>query len=231
MWTFINDFIKNNTDNIIVSLITGVLFFVLGPLGLWFSNKKIRKEKINKSKDKILDLAESMLVNGEKVNEIKLSNIFFAVSRQNDVNLEIDTDLTNILEDLILRFASSKHLAPNQKDDYIEKIQTLIRDVETKQRESINRQTDTEQKREIPKSIKKIVDDMEIGLNENQQDSVRRGIEELKERLTIRRDDFAFRFFSVYIRLYKRNPVLFLILLIVVIAVYVIMIKSLVYSK
>jgi len=119
LWNTVSEFTSNNWSSIIISIITGLIFFVLGPLGLWFSNRKIRREKIKKAKEQILDLIESMLVNNETINVKKLSHVFHAIGRQNSVNLEFDIDLNDILEDLILRFAGSKHLSANQKDEYV----------------------------------------------------------------------------------------------------------------
>jgi hypothetical protein len=57
------EFWKQNSTSIIISLIVGFVFFVLGPLGLWFSGKRIRKERIRKAKETLLDLLEEMIVN------------------------------------------------------------------------------------------------------------------------------------------------------------------------
>ncbi|MCD8408564.1 hypothetical protein LNI96_11610 [Tenacibaculum dicentrarchi] len=154
MWETIKQFFIDNSAAIIISLIIGAVFFILGPLGLWFSGKKVKREKINKAKSELLDLIEGMLVNNEKITLSKLVTLFRAVERQNGSNLGLDSDLTNILEDLTLRFAKSKHLSSEQKDVYIERIDSLINSVGKKEENSDSI------KREIPKSLKSIISDL-----------------------------------------------------------------------
>jgi hypothetical protein len=55
---WLSDFWNNNSGNIIVSLI----FFILGPIGVWFSGRRIRLERIKKAKETLLDVFESMVV-------------------------------------------------------------------------------------------------------------------------------------------------------------------------
>ena len=98
------NFCHNNSSNIIVSFITGLIFFVLGPIGLWFSRKKIKQERTRKAKDALLDIVEGMLVNQEKIDEQKLSVLFRDVERDIDVDLGENYDVDRLLEDITLRF-------------------------------------------------------------------------------------------------------------------------------
>ena len=152
MWNTIKQFLIDNQASIWVSLIVGAIFFILGPLGLWFSGKKVKREKINKAKSELLDLIESMLVNKEQITISKLLTLFRAIERQNSVNLGLDTDLNNILEDLSLRFAKSKHLSSDQKDAYLKQIDDLISDLELSKKKE--QSSDSIVQREIPKSMK-----------------------------------------------------------------------------
>ena len=81
------EFWRSNSASIIVSLIVGFLFFVLGPLGLWFSGRKIRRERIRKAKDSLLDLLEGMVVNQAPTGERKLRSVFRAIEREIDIDL------------------------------------------------------------------------------------------------------------------------------------------------
>jgi hypothetical protein len=216
-WNAITDFITKNWDNILVSIVTGVVFFILGPLGLWFSNKKIRREKTIKAQDQLLDLVESMLVNKESINTSKLSSIFYAIGRRNNVNLEFETDLNNILEDLTLRFASSKHLSATQKDEYIDKIQLIITEIH---KEEGSENISTEPKT-IPKTYKRIIEEIESKISENNIDSAKSSLEELKEKLSITGELPISRMFNSYFKLYKRNPILFFVVSIIVIVFYI----------
>lgn len=74
---FLTKFLTDNSANIIVSLVVGLVFFVLGPLGLWFSGKKIRQERVRKAKETLGDLLEGMIVNQTKVDQKKARICFF----------------------------------------------------------------------------------------------------------------------------------------------------------
>ena len=124
-WQTAIEFAKANSSTLIVSLIVGFLFFVLGPIGLWFSGKKIRKERIRKAKDSMVDLLEGMLVNQENVTPEKLDLLFNAVGREIDVSLNGVYDGELLIEDVMLRFQKSKHLDAQQKQDYFSKLKDV----------------------------------------------------------------------------------------------------------
>ena len=209
------DFITANAGNIIISISVGLIFFVLGPLGLWFSKRKIRVEKTKKAKENLLDLVESMLVNNENITESRLSSLFFAVSRENGINLEIENDILDLIEDLILRFQRSKHLSAEQKDEYIKSLETLEKTMFKSEADEKD-----EEQREIPKSYVRIFRELEEHLNNKDSDKAKKELSVLKEKLLIR-DNPLDRIFSIYYKLYKRNPLFFIITLIGVIALYV----------
>lgn len=152
-----------------------------------FLGKKVKREKLNKAKSELLDLIESMLVNNEKITISKLVTLFKAVERQNGNNLGLDSDLNNILEDLTLRFARSKHLSSEQKDAYIEKIDALINSINTK----VNDETSKElQQREIPKSLKTIFSELKSETESQNIDTkkLKDKIAQLEDRLKGRND-------------------------------------------
>lgn len=225
IWNSIVDFTSKNWDNILVSIITGILFFVLGPLGLWFSNKKIRKEKIVKAKEQLLDLIESMLVSNESITSRKLTNVFYAIGRQNSINLEFETDLNNILEDLILRFASSKHLSATQKDEYIKRVHEILDELSKAEKAAINEES--EKPKVIPKSYKRLIEEIESKVSSNELENIKSSIDELKEKLSSTPVDSPLvRIFSIYAKVYKRSPLVFIIAIIITIALYVWLIWS-----
>ena len=213
------NFITANASSIIISISVGLIFFVLGPLGLWFSKRKIRREKVKKAQENLLDIVEGMLVNDEDITENRLSSLFFAVSRENGINLEVESDIENLLEDLILRFERSKHLSSQQKDTYIKKIESL-------QVKLFKVEQSSTERREIPKSFKRIIDDLEENINQNKLDKAQIEIKHLKERLLDRVNPFD-KIFSVYFRIYKRNPLLFIIATIIVLVGYIYLITIL----
>jgi lipopolysaccharide export LptBFGC system permease protein LptF len=215
MWEATKQFFIDNSAAIIISLIIGAVFFILGPLGLWFSGKKVKREKINKAKSELLDLIESMLVNNEKITLSKLVTLFKAVERQNGNNLGLDSDLNNILEDLTLRFARSKHLSSEQKDGYIERIDGLIN--------SIGKENtiDDSTKREVPKSLKSIITDLK---SESEQEKInpknlKEKIIQLENRLSrSTSDDPLFRTLKLMMsrKYFKWLMIIYLIIIIIV---------------
>lgn len=99
-----------------VSLGVGLVFFVLGPIGVWFSGRKIRRERIRKAKEMLIDLIEGMLVSQEAITTAKLKQLFNAVEREVETSIDSEYDLERLFEDISLRFQRSKHLDATQKD-------------------------------------------------------------------------------------------------------------------
>jgi hypothetical protein len=224
MWDPIKQFFIDNSSSIIVSLIIGAIFFILGPLGLWFSGKKVKREKINKAKSELLDLIESMLVNNEKITTSKLVTLFRAVERQNGNNLGLDSDLNNILEDLTLRFARSKHLSSDQKDSYIEKIDALINSITNDENQEKSKEN---LQREIPKSLKTIIDELKTESESADIDSKKLidKIELLENKLKGRNDPMI----SVIRILFEKKYYKWILLIYVIILLIVFLAKELKY--
>ena len=145
-----------------------------------------------------------MLVNNEKITVSKLITLFRAVERQNGNNLGLDSDLNNILEDLTLRFAKSKHLSSEQKDVYIDKIDKLIESV-NKQELPDEEKTQIE-KRELPKSFKTIIKDLKAESESENIDKkkLNEKIDQLEKRLVGTSDPFL-----RMIRIIREKPQLF----------------------
>lgn len=223
MWESIKQFFIDNSSSIIVSLIIGAIFFVLGPLGLWFSGKKVKREKINKAKSELLDLIESMLVNNEKITISKLITLFRAVERQNGNNLGLDSDLNNILEDLTLRFAKSKHLSSEQKDSYIEKIDALINSIKSEE----SRNLKDNNQREIPKSLKSIITELKLETESANGDSKKMidKIQQLEDKLKGKNDPMI----SMIRILYERKYFRWVMVIYVIIVLIILLAKELKY--
>lgn len=213
MWESVSKFFIDNQSSIIVSLIIGAIFFILGPLGLWFSGKKVKREKIKKAKDEFLDLIESMLVSNENFSRAKILTLFRAIERQNGISLELESDIENLLEDLSLRFARSKHLSAEQKDDYATRIDNLIVNLN----EQPNQAKDISfliREREIPKSIKTIINDLKAESENLNSEKLNEIIEKLEKYHKRPSDPFL-----LAVRIMKEKPKLFLWVLVVYITI------------
>src|SRR3990172_3170479 len=129
MWEDISQFWRDNSASIMVSLIVGFVFFVLGPLGLWFSGKRIRRERIRKAKETLIDLLERMVVNQAQADEAKLKSVFRAVERDIDIDLSGEYHLDHWLGDVVLRFERRRHLSGDQKQQYYDSVHRIYEEI------------------------------------------------------------------------------------------------------
>lgn len=220
MWNTVKQFCIDNSASIIVSLLIGALFFILGPMGLWFSGKKVRREKIHKAKSDFLDLTESMLVNKEKVDIPKLLILFRAVERQNGIDLGLEADIENLLGDLALRFSQSKHLSSEQKDAYIEQLNALL--AKLYEPDKSEQAMAEETPRPLPKSIQSVVSELRQVAEKLDSSELKEKIDQLEKSYRPPTDPFSLTF-----RLIRERPRFFLIGMLV----YAIIIVVFVFKK
>lgn len=215
-------FWNSNYENILISLGIGFVFFVLGPMGLWFSGRKVRKERIRKAKEVMLDLFEGMIVNQEDITNHKLKKLFGAVEREVEVSIDSAYDLDLLFEDLALRFQRSKHLDASQKNNYIKKLEDLSSELE---KTGVN-----EKERIIPRKYADIITSLENSVNTNDLESTNKILEELKKKIhrtDIVDNDPVFRVFYLYKKLIRERPWI----MVIVIVVYAFVIASLLYFE
>jgi hypothetical protein len=215
MYQSLSQFWHANSGAILISLMTGLLFFVLGPLGLWFSGRRIRRERRRRASQALLDLIEDMLVSAETIDSANLSALFRAVERETDVILEGFYDADTLFEDLALRFARSRHLDAAQKNKYADEIKRISKD--------LTASAEMPAEKHIPRAYAKILDDLKIAIGAN--DTKRAGdlTGELEERLVTARSDDRDMFtlvFRRYLNLYKRHPIISFIAVILVVLFY-----------
>ncbi len=203
-WQTALEFAKANTSSIIVSLIIGFLFFVLGPIGLWFSGRRIRRERLRKAKDSMVDLLEGMLVNQEDVTPEKLDLLFNAVGREIDVSLHGVYDGDLLIEDMMLRFQKSRHLDAQQKQDYFAKLRNV--------RLALHEKPESIIKRPLPRRDQEIIDDIRVKVSE--QKEVNELLNELQSRLERKADvsDPILGPFILVSRMMRRDPKRFVLI-------------------
>lgn len=208
-------FWNDHSGSIIVSLIVSLLFFVLGPLGLWFSSKKIRRERIRKAKEQLLDILEGMIVNKGVSDEKKLTSLFGAVERDIDIDLSGDYSLESWLEDVILRFERSRHLSSEQKTEYYEEVKKLL--------DHIQRPRDQHPKKEISRQYEDIFDDITNAISSGESEKANNIIQELKKKISERpiSQDPILNVFKIYRRIYQNNPFTFVTATFIVLVFYV----------
>lgn len=218
MWESVIQFWQNNSSNIIVSLIVGFIFFVLGPLGLWFSGRKVRRERIRKAKEVLIDLLEGMIVSGSEIDERKLRSLFRSVERDVDIDLSGEYHIDHWLGDVALRFERSRHLGSDQKKSYYDNIKSIIDELHSKQ----NR----EPAFEVPRKYEPILNDLKSSFSNNDVKRSEEIIEELEKSLAIRdrSSDPLLNVFRIYGRIYKRSPVTFIFGLVMAVIFYIAMV-------
>jgi len=193
-------FWDTNLDAILISLGIGFVFFVLGPMGFWFSGKKIRRERIGKAVDMMIDLIEGMIVNQEDITNLKLRKLFGAIEREVDVTIDSAYDLERLFEDVSLRFQRSKHLDAQQKNEYAKKLSELS--------DLLKKSGEESQTRVIPRKYTEIVTSLEHSVETQDGEGIRKGFTELKEKLSRVQasDDPIFRMFFFYKRILRERP-------------------------
>ncbi|GEM_PF-3894277 len=208
------DFWNANSGNIVASLIPGFFFFVLGPIGVWFSGRRIRQERRRKAQEALLDILEGMLVNQEALNEHKIASLFRAVEREVDVDLGSAYSADDCLDDLTLRFEKSKHLDRTQKDKFYLQIKALHEQMAPKPEGS--RETP------LPRPYGQILSDLATSLSRSDVAAATPLVEELTRRLVRERasEDMFPNIFRIYRRLYERHPFFFAVTAVVSTAAY-----------
>ncbi len=217
-------FWKANSGAILISLATGFLFFVLGPLGLWFSGRRIRTERRRRASEALLDLIEDMLVSGETITPSKLATLFRAVERDADVVLEGFYDAETLFEDLTLRFVKSRHLDATQKNKYSEEIKRISDEIAASSEEPTERQ--------IPRAHARIVEDLRQALGNNDIGKANNLTDELERRLLESQSQDGFRSpFRFYVGLIKDHPVIAIATALLVIIFYIFFVAYLIKER
>lgn len=204
-------FWNDNYSNIMVSLGVGLVFFVLGPIGVWFSGRKIRRERIRKAKEMLIDLIEGMLVSQESITTAKLKQLFNAVEREVETSIDTEYDLERLFEDVSLRFQRSKHLDATQKNAYSKTLLDLV--------ESI-KQSQASGARIIPRRYESIFLDLRKSIENQDIQKSNKVLDELEEkfsRLPMEAEPFI-RILTIQRRIIKEHPVLFLTVLVIYVA-------------
>lgn len=198
------DFVSNNAATLIITGGAGVLFFVLGPLGVWFSGRKIRKERIRKAKDSLLDIFEGMLVNQEEITPKKLSLLISAVEREGGVSLDGVHSVDWLIEDVMLQFQKSKHLDAQQKQEYYSKLSGV--------HDAFNEESEAEPTRHAPRDESGLLDKLRESVKGNEK--AEQLVKELQTQLDRRSKAFETILgpFPLYRKFFENNPKRFILI-------------------
>ena len=168
---FIEYFSKNWLE-ILITILSGLFFFVLTPWGLKKFLKTAEIERRNRAKENILDLLESSLIYKQDLDSKKIYHLLNAIGREFELKIYSYFTTKSLLEDLELRFEKSKHLDPSQKQDYTRKIETLISDLDKEKEDS-----------EFSPSYDHLLENLKISVIEGNAESALKEIDLLKKKL------------------------------------------------
>ena len=190
-----------------------------GPLGLWFSGKRIRRERVRKAKETLLDLLEGMIVSQSNISEHKMLAMLRAVERDIDIDLSGEYTLENWLGDVALRFEKSRHWGAEQKQIYYEEVSRIsgeIKESRTQKKEII-----------VPRKYEEIFSDLKETVSGSDTSKAIKLVEELERKIVEHpsREDPFLNIFRIYKRLFQRNPVASIIMSIAIIFFYILFIS------
>jgi len=214
-------FWQANSNAVLISLGTGFIFFVLGPIGVWFSGRRIRTERRRRASQALLDLLEDMLVSGEQIHPTNLSALFRAMERETDVVLEGFYDAETLFEDLALRFAKSRHLDATQKNKYSDEIHRISQEIAASARVLPEKSGE----RSIPRAYTKMFEELRQAINNTDTQKASTLVSELEKRLAgnSANQDFIRFILSRYGVFFKEHPVAATITILLLVIVYILM--------
>jgi hypothetical protein len=170
-------FLEDNWQNIIITLMGGLIFYFLSNYAQKKYFASAEKERLKQAKDSFLDILEARIINKQDIYLGKIKNLLNAIERDHSVYLSDVVSPLSLLEDLELRFEKSHHLDPTQKEEYCRQIQKEIQNIRT-----------TEEALIIPKKYSEIIGTLEKDINSKNTDNALKNLELLKKKIDEREE-------------------------------------------
>ena len=124
------DYFIQNWVSILFAIFLASISYYLSVRGIKKVIASRQEERLKIAKESIVDILEYQIINNSDINTTKIIHLLNATSRERGVNLSNEYTYLDLLEDLELRFAKSKHLKNEQREKYIEKIEKLLKKIE-----------------------------------------------------------------------------------------------------
>ena len=124
------DYFIQNWVSILFAIFLASISYYLSVRGIKKVIASRQEERLKIAKESIVDILEYQIINNSDINTTKIIHLLNATSRERGVSLSNEYTHLNLLEDLELRFAKSKHLKNEQREKYIEKIEKLLKKIE-----------------------------------------------------------------------------------------------------
>lgn len=170
----INYFIQNWVS-ILFTIFLASIFYYLSARGIKKVIASRQEERLKIAKESIVDVLEHQIINNSDINANKIIHLLNATSRERGVNLSNEYTYLDLLEDLELRFAKSKHLKNEQREEYIGKIETLLKKIE-------------DEKSTIIPSYEKVLNDLEESIDMGNTESIKQNLNFLKTKLILEKE-------------------------------------------
>ena len=169
------NYIIQNWVSITIAIFLASLFYLLSARGIKKLITSRQEERLKIAKESIVDVLEHQIINNSDINTDKIIHLLNATSRERGVNLTNEYTSLDLLEDLELRFAKSKHLKNEQREEYIEKIEILLK----KNEDEIST---------IIPSYEKVLTDLEESIEKGNTESIKHNLNFLRTKLTLEKD-------------------------------------------
>ena len=129
MFEIILKFLYSTWQDIIISLVGGLLstFFLTYSIKKYITSAE--KERLKQAKNSLLGILEDRIKNKQDISVDKINNFLKATERKHSVDLSSVVSLSSLLRDLQLQFENNPHLDPDKKDEYYEQIENLTQEI------------------------------------------------------------------------------------------------------
>lgn len=211
-------FVIVNWQTIIITIIGGLLFFILSYYGLRRYVTSAERERLIQAKNSILDILESRIISKQSISKIEIDRLLKAIDREYSVDLLAIVSPSSLLEDLQLRFEKSRHLDSSQKEEYRKKLEEIANEM-NKEGKTVT----------ISVGYSKIIDDLTENIKLDKSKEALATLDLLKKKMREKEEFLMYRpselFLKAFIRTSRRNPWIMLAALIFYIILFYVMLS------
>ena len=169
------DYFIQNWVSILFAIFLASISYYLSVRGIKKVIASRQEERLKIAKESIVDILEYQIINNSDINTTKIIHLLNATSRERGVSLSNEYTHLNLLEDLELRFAKSKHLKNEQREEYIEKIEKLLKKIE-------------DEKSTIIPSYERVLNGLEKSIEIKNTDLINKNLKFLRTKLILEKE-------------------------------------------
>lgn len=189
-----------------------IYFLHCGHIFLGYKEKSAEYERYKKAKEIVSDVLESSLINKQSITFSRIRHIISAAEREQKT--EIKDSPLSLLEDLELRFEISKHLDTEQQMVYVNQIEELMSNIERESKISL-----------LPHSFEEIYISLKLNIENGNKDDALDDLNKMSNKIKTLHSRSEPLMYST-MKFYKKNPVIFALLIVIYIIIVYIFIIS-----